>query len=124
MACITDTFTVANVEFVGVNFTPITETTMIKMGGNNSGDGVVDVAGNRFGTTKVEGGEVEFEIPSTSENLARVNSIRAECGDLIITSSLGVNFLGSNGSLSAAPEFKDGEGKIKLSFKTSAISQY
>lgn len=124
MACIIDTFTVSNIEFVGTNFTPITESTTVKMGGNNSGDGVLDVAGNRYGTLKIEGGEVEFEIPSTAENLSSVNTIRSECGDLIITSALGISFLGSNAALSAAPEFKDGEGKIKLMFKTSAIVQY
>ncbi len=124
MACLTDTFSVASVAFKGKNFTPIESTTMVKLGGRNGGDGVIDVAGRRSGTTKIEGGEVEFEVAATSDNLNSIATLKDVCGDLIVTTAIGINYLGTNAQFGSNQEFKDGEGKVKLVFKCDAMTQY
>jgi hypothetical protein len=112
--CLSQTARILTVVFNGVNYDPIDKTALIKIGGAIASESIMTVAGKSFHALKMEGGEVEFEIPWTKG--FNPESLRGGCGDLQLLTDGEIAFLVENASLAIPLEFK-GEGKIKVTFK-------
>ena len=117
MACQNETWDVVNVSFDGTNFTPITGTVEVGLGGVVATNEVTDAAGNTFAGTEVRAGSVKFDIPNTNDfsSFLVVN----RCGDLIVNSTSGRNYLFVGARLSDVVTIKSGDPKISLSFSAS-----
>jgi hypothetical protein len=113
---------VTTVVFDGINLTPLAKTAMIKLGGIVSDGGEMDTAGRYFGGSKFEPSEVEFEIPNTADFNPEL--FRGQCGDLMFLTDGGASYLVTNAQCASNIELKDGENKIKLSFKGDAAVIY
>lgn len=106
---------VTTVSFNGINHDPIDKTATLKLGGPIAADQAMTAGGKYYGTVKVEPGEIEFEIPLVAGFNA--DNYRNKCGDLMMLMSDGVSYLMTNAQTANNIEIKDGEGKVKLSFK-------
>lgn len=113
---------VSTISFAGINHEPIDKTALIKMGGPIASDQVMTVKGRYYGTVKVEPGECEFEVPYTPDFNA--DTYRNQCGDLMMLMSDGVSYLMTNAQTANNIEVKDGDGKVKLTFKGDAVVLY
>ena len=122
MPCLSQTIRVTTIVFNGINHTPLSSTAMIKLGGQIADNTIVDNAGKAFSSSKMEPAEVEFEVPLIESFDPDV--YRGECGDLQILTSAGASYLVTNAQCSASIEIKDGESKVKLSFKGDAATVY
>ena len=114
MACLSRTLRVPTIVFNGINHTPLNKTAMIKLGGDLADNTLMDNAGRSFSSTKVEKGEVEFEIPLNKDFDPR--NYRGQCGDLQFLTDAGISYLMTNAQCSSNLEIKDSEGKVKLTF--------
>jgi Phage tail tube protein len=120
--CASTAMRVTTVVFDGINLTPLAKTAMIKLGGIVSDGGEMDTAGRYFGGSKFEPSEVEFEIPNTAD--FNPEQFRGQCGDLMFLTDGGASYLVTNAQCASNIELKDGENKIKLSFKGDAAVIY
>jgi hypothetical protein len=122
MNCNSTTITVATVVFNGQALTPLNKSAMIKLGGEVADTTNMDNAGRAFTSTKIEPGEIEFEIPLTRDFDEK--QFRGQCGDLQFLTREGANYLITNAMCSSSIEIKDGEGKVKLSFRGDAAVSF
>ena len=120
--CPTSTMKVTNVAFNGINHDPISKTAMIKLGGATVDGGETTESGRFFGGIKIEGAEVEFEVPLTAD--FDPDNYRGQCGDLQFLTDIGINYLVTNATCAANIEMKSGESKVKLTFKGDAATRY
>lgn len=122
MPCDSKTLRVTTITFSGINHTPINNTAEITMGGEVADGTVVDAAGKAFSGTKMEPGEVEFEMP----NVAAFNAdnYRGQCGDMQVLTSDGQSYLMTNAQLKESIKAKDGAATVKLGFVGDVIVLY
>lgn len=119
MACQSRTLRVTTITFNGINHTPLNKTAMAKLGGDIADGTVMDNAGKSYSSTKVEPGEVEFEIPLNAD--FDPGNYRNQCGDIMFLTSEGKSYLMTNAQHKGNLEIKDSEGKVKLSFIGDAM---
>ncbi len=118
MPCLSSTIRVVVIVFDGINFTPITKSAKIKLGGLVDDGGETNVAGEYFGSHKMEPAEVEFDYSST--NYFNPDTVRGRCGDLQVITAEGYSYLVTNARLATSIELTDGDGKFKLAFRGDA----
>jgi hypothetical protein len=114
MSCASTTLRVATIVFAGINHSPINKTAEVTMGGEIADGTVTNSAGKAFSGTKIEPGEVDFEMPNTAE--FNPDNYRGQCGDLQVLTSDGNSYLCTNARLKAGIKVKDGEPTVKLGF--------
>lgn len=112
--CKNSTVRVLTVAYNGVNYDPIDQVAVIKLGGPVATDTIMTAGGKAYHTLKQEAGEIEFEIPWTKD--FNPDSLRNTCGDLQILTDGQIGFLITNAAITVNVELK-ADGKVKLSVK-------